>query len=390
VKRGGNGLHVAVRVSERTSGGGRVFANNLVAALASAAGVAKLTVVLLGATASVNYPGAAEVVTVPSAVSAVRRRLGGPQVRNALAGRDVDVLLCPGTELSVVPGVPSVLWPLTVAPFEPQARAVLAGSVHHRVRWLVLRELVRRACAGADGIVYSSHYARAVHEAASPALRDKPSTVIWPPPSLPSGSGQSAQSSLPQAKPYILFVSHLYPYKMVVELVCGFARFAARSASDHHLVLAGRAVDDDYATQIRQAIATEGVADRVQLLGNVDPPRLISLYEGAEFFVFPSISENAGSYALIDALVRGKPVLASFLSSIPEICQDAARYIDPRDPEHVAAGMAALATNSDLRRELSVRAAARAAELPSWNELAAELVSFLTSRVARSAREARV
>lgn len=372
------GLHVGVRVSSRTSGGGQVFADNVVASLARAPGVDRVTVVLLGATGSGRprpVPGV-EVVPVARATSAVRRRLQARTVARAVSGLGLDVLLCPGTELTRVRDVPAVLWPLTVAPFEPQARAALGGSPAAQARWRVLRELVRRACARADGVVYSSHYARSVHEAASPALRDKPSAVIWPPPSLaPSAEQQEPGPDLP--RPYVLFVSHLYPYKMVVELVRGFARFLAETAAPHHLVVAGAAVDPAYVARVERAIDDEQLRDRVHLLGAVSPARLGGLYTAAESFVFPSLSENAASYAVIDALVHGKPVLSSFLSSIPEICQDAVRYVDPRDPEHVAAGLAALASDPELRQELSARATARAAQLPSWDELAARLVTFL-------------
>lgn len=374
-----SGVHIGLRVSGKTSGGGRVFASKLVQALVRSPTCSGVTVFVLGEHDDLDLPAGAEIVSIETATSAMRRRFAaGAAIRAAALGRQLDVLICPGTELSKVEGVPSVLWPLTVAPFEPQTLAVMGGSATGWLRWHVLRELVRRACTRADGLVYSSHYARVLHEAATPTLRTTPSTVIWPAPSLPpTGPREAASSELPE--PYILFVSHLYPYKMVVELIRGFAMFVENTGVSHHLVIAGNPVDQRYARKVSETIVQTEMSERVHLLGHVGSGELPPLYQNAESFVFPSLSENASSYALIDALVYGKPVISSLLSSMPEICQDAPRYVDPRDPEHIAAGLAEVSCDAGLRRELARRSLARAEQLPSWDDIAERLCAFVTS-----------
>lgn len=385
-----DGLRVAVRLSSQTSGGGRVFARQLVDSLCRASGVGTVTAFVTGDPTELDLVERARVVTVDAAASPLRRRAeAGLAMRRAAAGGDVDVLLCPGTQLTRVAGIPSVLWPLTVAPFEPHARAALGGSVTRRLRWRILREAVRIDCGRADGLVFSSHYARAVHEAANSSLREVPSTVIWPAASLLPTARSKLSSMVAPKQPYILFVSHLYPYKMAVELVQGFARFITSTNAPHDLVLAGATVDHGYARRLRATITELRLEARVHVLGNVDAKDLPALYEGAESFVFPSISENAASYALIDALSFGKPVVSSYLSSMPEICQDAVRYVDPRDPVHIAAGLSSVSSDSSLRQQLSSRATARAVELPTWDDIAARLVAFVSPLVDRSAAEVR-
>lgn len=394
----GGGVHLGVRINARTSGGGRVFATQLVEALGRSPHCASATVFVLGDHLELDLPGGVDVVQVevPSSKGssrlgpgrALHRRVRGEAaLRSAAGGRPLDALVCPGTELSRLDGVRSILWPLTVAPFEPQTRSVLGGSPAERLRWRTLRQLVRRACLRADGLVFSSHYARAVHEAAAPALRCTPSTVIWPAPSLPAGAAAPPGTrSYDLHRPYILTVSHVYPYKMMVELVDGFARLVERTGARHDLVIAGALLDDGYARRVRAAVAEHRLDDRVHLLGDVSPADLPALYAGAESFAFLSLSENASSYALIDALAHGKPIVSSCLSSMPEMVQDAARYVDPRDPDHIAEGLSAVCRDGDLRQELSARALARAAELPAWDDIATELVHFIGRLVDTGAR----
>lgn len=70
--------------------------------------------------------------------------------------------------------------------------------------------------------------------------------------------------------------------------------------------------------------------DRFEFLGYVDEDTLNSLYCGAWLFVYPSINEGFG-YPPVEAMHFGVPVVASPISSISEVCDDAAMYFNPFD-----------------------------------------------------------
>ena len=379
------GLRIGVRVSTRTSGGGRVFAAELVNALSRAPGCEQVTVFLLGAEgAGLSFTDGVAVVHVHGASSPLlRRTLGNRALRAAAKSYHLDALVCPGTELAKIEHVPTILWPLTVAPFEREALELLGTTPLRRLKWSALRIAIRRACRSADGLVFSSHYARAVHGWGTAPGPTAPSRVIYPAPSLgqcvqPDGRAAGV-GDLP--KDFILFVSHLYPYKMVVELIRGYAQCTEDPAFGQDLVLAGSAVDESYHTRVRSVVAELGLANRVHLLGSVDKEALAYLYEQAGVFVFPSISENAGSYALIDAFEYGKPVVCSSMSSMPEICQGSAYYFDPRDPGHIAEQLRAVVIDPHLRANMARRSRDRADAFPSWDAIAERLVSFSTELV---------
>ena len=366
-------MRIGIRATPRTSGGGAVFAEQLTGRLRSHPRVTDVTTFVLGPE---DDNGDASRVAVPIPGGPVARRLQGDRaLARAIAEHPVDILLCAGTEVSRVKNVPSVMWPLTVAPFEPAAMDRLGGSLRSAARWRLLRESIRRNAALADAFVFSSHYARVLYRERVPSLSSAPSAVIQPAASFPADPAP-APTVDGARRPYVLFVSHLYPYKMVVEAVEGFARALRRTGTEHDLLIAGNSVDEAYHQQVLATARRHQVVDRVRLLGGVAATELPHLYRNADVFLFPSISENAGSYALIDAFAFGTPVLSSSTSSMPEICQDAARFFDPRDPEQLGDQLARLLSDEQMRTELGNRGIELSRDMNSWATIADRFVDF--------------
>ena len=375
-------VRIGLRISPRSSGGGRAFVENLIPRLAEVEGCDEVYVFIMGDAKSSVFEVSNQIF-VPVPANPLGRMLFGPRaLARAVEKHPVDFLIAPGNEVSRVPGTPTLMWPLTVAPFEEAAMSELGRSAKERARWRFLRHSIRVAARNADGFIFSSHYARALYRESVPAVRDAFSTVIAPAATLPAGTKASPHPVMPEK--YLLFVSHLYPYKMVVEMIEGFA-IAQQRGLRHHLVIAGNRVNPAYAAQIDATIEALGIGEFIHLLGGVPQSELPALYMGADVFLFPSLSENAGSFAVIDAFTFGVPVLASCMSSIPEACQDAARYFDPRDPEHLANEILRLTGDPRLRDDLVRRSKVRAGEYHSWSEIAEGLVAF-TQQVRQDVR----
>ena len=370
-------MRIGVRVNSRTSGGGAVFAGELVAALARHEHSPQVVVFELGDTSNFGWPTSVEVIALPgSSRSAIRRRFSSRQARARIAEADIDALICPGTEVEVNARGTTVFWPLNVAPFEAAAVAKLGDTTKKKIRWRLLRLAIRAAAQRATVAVYSSDYAKRLYEQNIPALKVVRSTVIRPAVSLRAvkPKKQEGQSDI---EPYQLFVSHLYPYKMVVEMITAFGIAQRRCPELPDLLIAGNPVDQTYYRRIQRTITSLGLEERVRLLGGVDREGLVALYAGAEWFVFPSLSENAGSYALIDAMAYGLPVLCSSRSSSPEIVGDAAEYFDPARPEELANAMVRLTLDPERRAALASASTERYAEMPSWERIAGDLLRFL-------------
>src|SRR5690606_36420416 len=88
----------------------------------------------------------------------------------------------------------------------------------------------------------------------------------------------------------LLFVSHLYPYKMVEEMIVGYSIARRAQKFNSRLLIAGASVDEAYRRRLENTISRLGETDHVRLLGNVKSDELTELYRSARAFIFPSIS----------------------------------------------------------------------------------------------------
>jgi alpha-1,3-rhamnosyl/mannosyltransferase len=161
---------------------------------------------------------------------------------------------------------------------------------------------------------------------------------------------------------FILFVGNLKPHKNVGRLIDAFARLRQRGVGDVSLVVVGDDVSALPATQ--EAIRVHGLAGHVRSLGYVPDPTLAVLYRLASVFAFPSLYEGFG-LPVAEAMACGTPVVASNVSSVPEVAADAALLVDPLDVEAIADGLARVLTDDSFANALRERGPARAKRF-SW------------------------
>jgi glycosyltransferase involved in cell wall biosynthesis len=164
---------------------------------------------------------------------------------------------------------------------------------------------------------------------------------------------------------FLLFVGDLIHRKNLVALVRAFAKVAGDIAGVD-LVLAGP--DGFGADELRAAIATERLQERVHLPGYVGHDDALCLMAMSEAFVFPSKYEGFGLPPL-EAMVQGTPVVAATGGSIPEVVGDAALLSAPSDVDGLAANLVRVLTDGELRSDLVERGFARSATF-TWQRMA--------------------
>lgn len=91
------------------------------------------------------------------------------------------------------------------------------------------------------------------------------------------------------------------------------------------------------------------------------------MYRSAIGFVYPSIYEGFGIPPL-EAMIRGCPVAASAVTSMPEVCGDAAIYFDPHDVESIGRAISKLVLDIQSRTNLISRGRARVSRYSSLNQ----------------------
>jgi glycosyltransferase involved in cell wall biosynthesis len=160
----------------------------------------------------------------------------------------------------------------------------------------------------------------------------------------------------------VLAVGDLRAKKNLAALVRAFVAVRRRAGISHRLVLAG--TDAGEGPWLRELAAGEPV----QLTGYVSDAQLDSLLAGAELLVHPSLYEGFG-LVVLEAMVRGTPVLAARATALPQTGADAAEYFDPDDPADLSRRLEALLGDGARRAELARRGLARAAQF-SWQQTA--------------------
>jgi glycosyltransferase involved in cell wall biosynthesis len=164
--------------------------------------------------------------------------------------------------------------------------------------------------------------------------------------------------------PYALFLGGIEPRKNLENLVRAFGELEAGSS----LVIAGGPVRwfPHAMEELEAAVQAlpSPVRDRVVRTGYVGERDKVALLSGATLLVYPSLYEGFG-FPVLEAFAAGVPVLTSNVSSLPEVAGDAAVLVDPNDPGAIAAGLAELFGDPDLRAVLSAGGLARAANF-TW------------------------
>lgn len=151
-------------------------------------------------------------------------------------------------------------------------------------------------------------------------------------------------------KPYLLFVGVWMTHKNLPRLLQAFKKVKEKGFAGS-LVITGQG--QAHHVDVPALIKKEKMSDAVILPGKIMDEDLPLLYQNAEALILPSLYEGFGLPAL-EAMACGTPVIASSVSSIPEILGDAAVYFDPYSVDDMAEKISALIGDKQKQAELIV------------------------------------
>lgn len=165
---------------------------------------------------------------------------------------------------------------------------------------------------------------------------------------------------------FILTVGNLQPRKNIARLIKALDRLTERHPTEYQLVIVGQ--PSWRAGEIRRLLDDKGLHEHVILAGYVPPEDLPLLYNAATLFVYPSLYEGFGLPPL-EAMSCGTPVIASNVSSLPEILGDGAVLVDPYRVEALTDAMLGLLSEPGRLSALRARGLARS-KVFSWEATA--------------------
>jgi glycosyltransferase involved in cell wall biosynthesis len=117
--------------------------------------------------------------------------------------------------------------------------------------------------------------------------------------------------------------------------------------------------------------------ENIHYLGFVNDEALAKVYNLASLFVFPSFYEGFGLPPL-EAMACGTPVVSSDLTSMPEVCGDAAVYCDPHNIEDIKNKIELVLNDVNLQNSMIQKGFERAKHF-TWDKAAKEHMKVFQS-----------
>lgn len=180
----------------------------------------------------------------------------------------------------------------------------------------------------------------------------------------------------------MLYVATFVPRKghaVLIEALAGLRELP------WHLVCAGSTErDPTTAEAVARRIAEVGIAERIRLLGVLEPDAVAALYDEADLYVSPSFYEGYGM-ALAEALAHGLPIIAADGGAVAEtVPAEAGLLVPVNDAAALRDALHRFMTDAALRERLRAGAIAARERLPGWQETAVRVAEALAARDVRA------
>ncbi len=150
-------------------------------------------------------------------------------------------------------------------------------------------------------------------------------------------------------KDYFVYAGSLHPRKNISALLQAFEDFKKETGSDMKLVLAGETL---FITPgMKKKLKHMNYSNDVILTGRVSTEDMRLIISSATVMTFVSHYEGFG-IPVLESMQCGVPVIASNVTSIPEVAGVAALYINPGKPETILEAMKKITKDIKLRENL--------------------------------------
>jgi alpha-1,3-rhamnosyl/mannosyltransferase len=162
---------------------------------------------------------------------------------------------------------------------------------------------------------------------------------------------------------YILAVGTLEPRKNLSSVLLAYMQLPANIRKHYPLVLVG--MNGWHTSALEKQMAPLVAAGEIRQLGYLERGDLAVIIAGALTLVYPSIYEGFGLPPL-EAMTCGVPVIASNVSSLPEVVGDSGFLVNPHDIDDIAKAMETMVSAPEIRASSAQKALTRSSEF-SWD-----------------------
>lgn len=194
--------------------------------------------------------------------------------------------------------------------------------------------------------------------------------VIYPGISQPFITSEKYKRLIPER--YFLSICTHPKRKNIISVLDAMA--SNSNIQDLKYVIAGH-MSQNHREELQEKIHSSGLDGRVIIYGYAEEGELVSLYQNAEFFIYPSFYEGFG-FPVLEAMSLGCPVITSNNSSLTEITPDRKWLIDPLSIDDISEAMSRMAQLSSDERSRLIEANSMHAANFRWSTAATDMIEL--------------
>jgi phosphatidylinositol alpha-mannosyltransferase len=179
----------------------------------------------------------------------------------------------------------------------------------------------------------------------------------------------------------LLFVGRHEPRKGLLDLLKAY-RILRKTGCNCRLLIVGTG---PLGREARRYVATRRLQG-VEFLGRVSDDEKAQLYRTADVYVSPATGGESFGIVLLEAMAAETPIVASDIHGYKGVLRRGREglLVPPREPKELAAAIARLLRDDELRAEMGRAGAARAQEF-SWERVTAKVDDFYGQVIRRLA-----
>lgn len=173
-------------------------------------------------------------------------------------------------------------------------------------------------------------------------------------------------------KGFLFFLGNTDPKKNTARTLKAYSIYLQHSNIKRQLLIAD--LKEEYIDNLLQQEGISEIKPYLCYPGYIDNHDLITLYNAAFAFLYPSLRESFG-IPMIEAMACGTPLIIGNTSAMPEVAGSEALTVDPYKPEDIANALIALETNEEFYQKQKNYGLLRAQQF-SWTKTANELINM--------------
>ena len=166
---------------------------------------------------------------------------------------------------------------------------------------------------------------------------------------------------------FILYLGRINRMKNIQGILKAFDNVSSKI--EHKLLIVGND-ENELKKEIHLANLQESTINKIVFKKNITEEEKCKLMRNASLFLFISLYEGFG-LPPVEAMACGCPVIASDNSSLPEVCGDAAYYVNPENHKEIADGIMDVLNNEALRDRMVSKGITRSLHF-NWSYSAKE------------------